>query len=102
MVIFEQLLALRQQTLTNDNPLLAVALNNVAEVNRALGNFALAEPMYLQALELYAISLPADHPELATPLNNLGLIYMQLGRYGEAEPMFQHAIALKEKDVGYG
>ena len=102
LVIFEQLLALRQQTLTNDNPLLAVALNNVAEVNRALGNFALAEPMYLQALELYAISLPADHPELATPLNNLGLIYMQLGRYGEAEPLFQQAIAIQEKAGGSG
>ncbi|MEO1181234.1 MAG: tetratricopeptide repeat-containing protein, partial [Cyanobacteria bacterium J06636_28] len=97
LVLFEQLLALRQQELTTDNPLLAIALNNVAEVNRALGNFELAEPMYVQALELYDISLPADHPELAVPLNNLGLIYIQLGRYGEAEPLFQRAIAIQEK-----
>ncbi|MEA5463182.1 tetratricopeptide repeat protein [Leptothoe sp. PORK10 BA2] len=97
LIIFEQLLALRQQQLTADNPLLAVALNNVAEVNRVLGNFDLAEPMYLQALELYGRSFPEDHPELATPLNNLGLIYLQLGRYGEAEPLFQQVIAILEK-----
>ena len=97
LVLFEQLLALRQEGLTQDNPLLAVALNNVAEVNRALGNYEVAQPLYQQALDLYAISLPPDHPEIATTLNNLGLTYVELGRYIEAEPLFQRAIAIQEK-----
>lgn len=97
LVLFEQLLTLRQEKLAQDNPLLAVAINNVAEVNRALGNYEVAEPLYQEALELYEISLPSDHPEIATTLNNLGLTYIELGRYAEAEPLFQRAIAIQEK-----
>ena len=97
LVVWEQLLTLRQQALNPDDPLIASALNGVAEVNRVLGNFEIAAPLYQQALDIYSKSLPEDHPYVATTLNNLGLVYMQLGQFADAEPYLQRAIAIQEK-----
>lgn len=102
LAVWQQLLTRRQQQLNPDNPLIAGALNGVAEVNRVLGNFEIAEPLYQQALEIYAISLPAEHPAVATTLNNLGLVSMQLGRFTEAESYLQRAIAIQEKAADPG
>ncbi|NEQ51083.1 MAG: tetratricopeptide repeat protein [Leptolyngbya sp. SIO3F4] len=97
LVVWEQLLELRQQELSPDSPLIASALNGVAEVNRVLGNFEVAKPLYQQALEIYGMSLPEDHPFVATTLNNLGLVYIQLGQFAEAEPLLQRSIAIQER-----
>ncbi|MEM7793489.1 MAG: tetratricopeptide repeat protein [Cyanobacteria bacterium P01_C01_bin.118] len=97
LVVWERLLELRQQTLSPDDLLVATALNGVAEVNRVLGNFDVAEPLYRRALVIYGERLPEDHPYVATTLNNLGLVYVQLGRFTDAEPYLQRAIAIQEK-----
>jgi tetratricopeptide (TPR) repeat protein len=64
------------------------------------GLYALAEPMYLQALELRQRLLGENHPDLATSLNNLALLYKSQGRYTEAEPLYLQALELRQRLLG--
>ena len=42
------------------------SLNNLAELYRAMGNYAAAEPLLWQALEIRRTALGEDHPDYAT------------------------------------
>jgi len=47
------------------DPRLATSLNNLAEIYRAQGRYAEAEPLYQQALAIDEKALGPDHPEVA-------------------------------------
>jgi tetratricopeptide (TPR) repeat protein len=64
------------------------------------GNYKLAEPPYLQALERLKKMLSDEHPDVATSLNNLALLYNTQGRYEEAEPLHLQNLELSKKVLG--
>ena len=43
-----------------------------------MGDFAQAEPLYKQALEIRKKALGEAHPDYATSLNNLALLYKNM------------------------
>ena len=55
-----------------------------------------AEPLFLQAIEIFKIALPENHPSLATSLNNLALLYDSQGKYEAAEPLLLQAMEINK------
>ena len=77
-----------------------LGLNNLAELYRATGRYAEAEPLFQRALAIGEKTLGPEHPNLAIRLNNLAMLYQATGRYAEAEPLYQRALAIGEKTLG--
>jgi tetratricopeptide (TPR) repeat protein/CHAT domain-containing protein len=76
-----------------------VALVWLAELHRAAGRFAEAEPLLKQALAIDE-KLGGRRPEVATDLNNLAELLRTRGRYAEAEPLYKRVLAIDEKALG--
>jgi tetratricopeptide (TPR) repeat protein len=64
------------------------------------GRYTEAEPLYLEALDLYKQLLGDNHPDVAQSLNNLAYLYDSQGRYTEAEPLFLEAINIATQALG--
>jgi tetratricopeptide (TPR) repeat protein len=62
--------------------------------------YAEAEPLYKQSLDIWEKSLGRDHPNVATCLNNLAENYYALGQYNKAEPLFKRSLDILEKALG--
>jgi len=75
----------------------AGALNNLAQVESAMGRDAEAEPIYKRALAVMGKAVGLDSAEMAPELTNLAALYERQARYAEAEPLFKRALALREK-----
>ena len=57
------------------SPNYAGALNNLTLLYHYMGDFAKAEPLYVQALNIHKKALGESHPDYATILNNLAWLY---------------------------
>lgn len=76
----------------------ALLLNQVAIYLERRGQYAEAEPLYLQAVEIWRLSLLGRfNPYLAIGLSNLGLLYNEQGNYSAAEQVLHRALALRRK-----
>lgn len=80
--------------------LLAIALNNAAELLRAQGLVDAAEPLLIQALSLRESTLGPQNPSVAEALSNLGMLWKAQGRLEEAEPHLKRCIEIKEAVFG--
>jgi tetratricopeptide (TPR) repeat protein len=78
----------------------ATSLNNLAELYRAQGLYAKAEPRLQQSRARMKKALGPEHPDVATSLNNLALLYDAQGLYAKAEPLYQEALAILKKALG--
>lgn len=72
------------------------SLNNLGETYWEAGQYAKAEPLLLQALQIAEKTEP-ETASLATILNNLGLLYVSKGLLDEGEKFHQRALAIREK-----
>ena len=82
------------------DPRFAASLNNLAELYRAQGKYAQAEPLYQRALAIWEKALGPEHPNVAAGLSNLAGLYDAQGKYAQAEPLYQRALAIREKALG--
>ena len=78
---------------------MATSLNNLAELYRALGNYAKAEPLYKRALAILKKALGSDHPNVAITLNNLAELYRDTNRINLAVPLEQRAAQIRASNV---
>jgi tetratricopeptide (TPR) repeat protein len=58
-------MAIREKALGPDHPDVAASLNNLAELYRAQGQYAQAEPLYKRSLAIVEKALGPDHPNVA-------------------------------------
>jgi tetratricopeptide (TPR) repeat protein len=65
-----------------------------------MGDYAKAEPLFQQALQIRKKALGPEHPDTANSLNNLAFLYSRIGDYANAEPLFQEAVQLNKKLLG--
>jgi tetratricopeptide (TPR) repeat protein len=93
-------LAIRESSLSSEDPRIAKALNNLGRLYQAQDNFREAEASYRRALNIWEKALGLEHPSVATGLNNLGALYRDQGRYAEAEPILKQSLAIWEKVLG--
>jgi tetratricopeptide (TPR) repeat protein len=88
------MLAIRRTALGEHDPEVAQSLNNLAELYRAMSDYAAAEPLYQQALEAMRATQHEKHPHLATIMNNLGLVHFGRGAYPAAKSFLEQALAI--------
>ena len=69
----------------------AGSLNNLAVLYRSMGDYAAAEPLYRQALEIRRAAWARTTPNTPTVLNNLAWLVPLDGRYAAAEPLYRQA-----------
>ena len=62
--------------------------------------YAMAEPLYDEALSITRRVLGADHPNTAVSLNNLAALYRAQGRYEDAEPLYDEALSIRRRVLG--
>lgn len=62
-----------------------------AELYRAQGKYAEADPLYKRAFAIAEKTLGPDHPAIGIRLNNLAELYRAQGRLVEAEPLYKRA-----------
>jgi len=65
-----------------------------------MGDYARAEPLCRQAMEIREKALGKQHPSYARSMNNLAALYESVGDYPHAAPLFRQAIEIQEKALG--
>ena len=75
-------------------------LNQTAYYLYERGQYAEAEPLYLQAMEIRRTALGERHPDYATSLNNLAGLYRAMGRHAEAEPLYRAGEEIRRAALG--
>jgi tetratricopeptide (TPR) repeat protein len=98
--LMKEVVRLREESLGPDDPELATALNNLAELNKATNRLAEAEPLMEWALKIDEKSYGPVHPEVATDLNNLAQLYQTTNRLAEAEPLLVRVVKILENKGG--
>ena len=83
-------------------PATPTSLNNLAELYKAMGDYAAAEPLYRQAIKICRAALGEGHPRYATSLNNLAKLYRSMGDYAAAEPLYRQALEITARRAGRG
>jgi tetratricopeptide (TPR) repeat protein/CHAT domain-containing protein len=100
MPLAQRALALSERQHGPNHPEVGVALNNLAEVHRAIGRYAEAEALYKRDLAITEKARGSSHPDVASTLNNLALLYAAQGRPAEAEPLARRSLEIREKALG--
>ena len=85
-----------------EDPRVARALNNLAEMHRAKVQDTDAEPLWKRGLDIRIKALGPLHPDVATSLNNLAGAYFEQGRLVEADNLIKKAVEVLEKALGPG
>jgi CHAT domain-containing protein/tetratricopeptide (TPR) repeat protein len=78
----------------------ALILGNLAVCYHEMGEYARAEPLYRNALEINKKLLGELSADYARNLNNLAALYQLMGDYTRAEPLFKKAVALRKEALG--
>jgi CHAT domain-containing protein/tetratricopeptide (TPR) repeat protein len=78
----------------------AASINLLALLYKSTGEYAKAEPLYKEALEIRQKVLGREHPDTALSLNNLALLYQAMGDYAKAEPLLTGALEMRQKVLG--
>ena len=66
----------------------------------AKGDYAAAEPMYLQALKMKERILGEGHQELAADYYNAGLLFLAQDKYEQAEEYLMRSLKIDETTLG--
>ncbi|HKY03429.1 MAG TPA: FxSxx-COOH system tetratricopeptide repeat protein [Blastocatellia bacterium] len=95
--LFKQALEFAEELFKQDDPNLAICLNNLAGVYIIQDKYAEAELLYKRALAIREKLLEPDHPSLAVGINNLAFLYRKQRKYKDAESLFKRSLAIKER-----
>lgn len=80
-----------------DDPRLALSLNNLAAVYHTQGKYTMAEPLYTRSLDIKTRLHGEDHPEVALNVHNLAILYSARRMYPVAEKYYKRAIEIKTR-----
>jgi tetratricopeptide (TPR) repeat protein/tRNA A-37 threonylcarbamoyl transferase component Bud32 len=97
---FERALRIREATLPDGHPDLAMALNNLGTAQAQLHQFDEAEKSYQRSYELHRQYEGPDHPNTASSMNNLAIVYRKQGRLQEALSYFDRALDVRTRTLG--
>ncbi len=84
-----------------DDPRLALSLNNLAAMYHEEGKYTMAEPLYKRALDIrQKIHGEQHHPDIALNHHNLAILYSARRMYPVAEKHYKIALEMKEALFG--
>ncbi len=98
--LLREALTRRESKLAPNDPEIAIALNNLAQLLQATNRLAEAEPLYRCALTIDEAAYGPKHPNVARDLNNLAQLLQGTHRLAEAEPLMRRALAIEEAAYG--
>ncbi len=93
-------LEIRRRVLGKHHRAYGLSLFNLAAQYAAVGEYARARPLYIEARDNWKKLLGEDHPHYANSLNNLALLHQSMGAYLDAEPLFLEARDIKKQALG--
>jgi tetratricopeptide (TPR) repeat protein len=82
----------RERPLPRHDPVLALALSDVALALQAAGEFEKAETYFAWALMILNAGQAGNHLPTATALNNLGGLYLEMKEYAKAENVYRSSL----------
>jgi tetratricopeptide (TPR) repeat protein len=83
-----------------EDPRLALSLNNLAAMYHEQGKYTMAEPLYKRSLDIQVKLHGEEHPNVALNHHNLAILYSARRMYPVAEKHYKIALALKESIYG--
>lgn len=89
----------RERRLQADDPELAVARSQLANVLRNSGDLATARKLAERALESLVRALPPEDPRVTATQATLGIVLAVSGRHSEAEVLFAHVLEVRERTL---
>jgi CHAT domain-containing protein/Tfp pilus assembly protein PilF len=93
----ERALAIAENAFGTNHPMVATALNNLAAMHEAKGDYAKTEPLLERALAIMVETLGPEHLSVAPVLNNLANVYDKKGGAPKSESLHQRALAIQER-----
>lgn len=96
---FDRALKIAEAHFQPEDPRRALGLRNLAFIKAVKGDFAGAEPLAKQAIELCQQAKKPDDRALASHLELLGVIYAGLKRLDEADALLVRSLALHDKAI---
>jgi tetratricopeptide (TPR) repeat protein len=82
------------------HPYVAIALTNLADLERRKGKYVEAEALYRRALEIQREAWPEAHPDTAQTLHDIGWLMVEQRRFSEAASFFEPAARMQEALFG--
>jgi tetratricopeptide (TPR) repeat protein len=79
-----------------DHPDTLITQNNLAEDYESLGDFARAETLLRDRIEVSRGRLGADDPQNAAAMSRLGSVLLRQSKFVEAEPILRECLAIRE------
>ena len=92
--MYQGALAVRRTQLGNENIDTANTIYELADLHSRMGDFAAADPLFRETLELRRKLLGKKSSEVAKSLEGLGLNLFDQGDYDAALVMLREAVAL--------
>ncbi|XP_050880080.1 uncharacterized protein LOC127083788 isoform X3 [Lathyrus oleraceus] len=84
------------------DPHVASACNNLAEMYRVKKAFDKAEPLYLEAIKILEESFGPDDVRVAVAVHNLGQFYLGQRMLDKAQVNYERALKIKQRVLGFG
>lgn len=100
--LFENVLNLDRENLSEDTPDALIAMNNLAEALSARNDLTSAKRLHEKNLELAESVLGEEHPETLIFMNNLAETMVSLGNLAEARILQEKVWEIKERVLGPG
>ncbi len=79
---------------------LGTALDTLANLLRARGDYIAARPLYERGRANLEAALGPEHSRVAGSINNQAVLLRELGDYAAARPLFERALAIDEATLG--
>lgn len=95
-LMWEQIVASRQNLLGSGRLSFATSLNTLALIYVQQGRYSDAEHLYNQALTVFTNNGGRKQPDVASVINNLATLYYYLGEYEDAKNLYIEAIEIFE------
>ena len=95
---YEAVLRIAQEVGSEEWHLLAEG--GIANASAAIGDFAMAEPLFRRVLEARERMLGAEHPSTLISLNNFAALLKVKGDLAGAEPLYRRTLEACERTLG--
>jgi|GEM_PF-4486800 len=94
---FAKALALIENKVPDNDPRLAVTLNNLSNLYFIDRRWSLAESVMKRSLHILEQSRGSEHPEVCVLLVNLGVLYYGQGKLDSAETVQRRALSIRRR-----
>ena len=98
--IAQQAAGMLEALVGSEHPDSVAALLNLADLQRAGGNFTAAEPLYQRVLDLQLRTNRGEDSTTAAALQGLAAAYSETNAYAAAEPLYRRLVTMRERIDG--